>query len=266
MKDSNETIETVLAALRNAEPPAGIERRMLIGVEGRASARSLLSWRRPWPLWLATQRPRASFSMAVAIALAVLAVIAITTHHHDHIVDDTQALSAANSPVSGRLPPASLFAGLREGHGFSRAASPRQCSRALALASAPASAPASAREVRLLPAERTSPADARDTQTQDAAYAASVPTPPMPLTEQERLLLQIAHRRDPANLAVLNPALLETQIARDSAQFQEFFAHPPVKADPANVPIDNPPPQDAQVEDDAAQSPEPAVQPTLKKR
>jgi len=31
------------------------------------------------------------------------------------------------------------------------------------------------------------------------------PAPPMPLTEQEKLLLRIAHKGDPEELAMLNP-------------------------------------------------------------
>ena len=34
---------------------------------------------------------------------------------------------------------------------------------------------------------------------------ASFPAPPLPLTEQERLLLRLAHRGDPENMAILNP-------------------------------------------------------------
>jgi hypothetical protein len=53
--------------------------------------------------------------------------------------------------------------------------------------------------------------------------AASFPAPPLPLTEQERLLLRIAHRRDPEDTAILNPAVQAAQSAKATEQFQQFF-------------------------------------------
>ena len=53
--------------------------------------------------------------------------------------------------------------------------------------------------------------------------AASHPAPPMPLTEQERLLLRIVHKDDPVEVAVLNPAWRAARDAEDQAEFQRFF-------------------------------------------
>ena len=57
-------------------------------------------------------------------------------------------------------------------------------------------------------------------QTQEASF----PAPPLPLTEQERLLLRLAHRGDPENMAILNPKVREAQTAKATEQFQQFFA------------------------------------------
>jgi hypothetical protein len=52
---------------------------------------------------------------------------------------------------------------------------------------------------------------------------ASYPAPPMPLTEQERLLLRLAHRRDVQSVALLNPDLQAAESAEAAKQFQQFF-------------------------------------------
>jgi len=57
-----------------------------------------------------------------------------------------------------------------------------------------------------------------------------IPAPPMPLTEQERLLLRLAHRTDATELTPLNAEARARQNAEFDAEFQEFFA-PPVVAE-----------------------------------
>jgi hypothetical protein len=61
----------------------------------------------------------------------------------------------------------------------------------------------------------------------DATEAVSFPAPPLPLTQQERLLLQIARRSNPRNLASLTAAAEEAQNAQQEKQFQDFFKPPP---------------------------------------
>ena len=51
----------------------------------------------------------------------------------------------------------------------------------------------------------------------------SYPAPPLPLTEQERLLLHLAHSRDANNMAVLNPEMRSAQTAKATIDFQHFF-------------------------------------------
>jgi len=43
------------------------------------------------------------------------------------------------------------------------------------------------------------------------------------LTEQEKLLLRLAHRGDPENMAILNPDVRAAQTAKATEQFQQFF-------------------------------------------
>jgi hypothetical protein len=53
--------------------------------------------------------------------------------------------------------------------------------------------------------------------------AASHPPPPMPLTEQEKLLLRIAHKDDPVEVAALNPAVRAARYEEEKAEVQRFF-------------------------------------------
>jgi hypothetical protein len=45
----------------------------------------------------------------------------------------------------------------------------------------------------------------------------------LPLTEQERLLLRLAHRDDVQSVAILNPDLQAAASAEAAEQFQQFF-------------------------------------------
>jgi hypothetical protein len=52
---------------------------------------------------------------------------------------------------------------------------------------------------------------------------ASYPATPLPLTDQERLLLRLAHRHDVQSVAILNPDLQAAASAQAAKQFQQFF-------------------------------------------
>ena len=66
--------------------------------------------------------------------------------------------------------------------------------------------------------------------------AASFPAPPMPLTAQERLLLRLAHKVDPVEMATLDPKFRAMQEAEEKAAFQRFFGQAAIKqADPAQA-------------------------------
>ena len=45
----------------------------------------------------------------------------------------------------------------------------------------------------------------------------------MPLTEQEKLLLGLAHRNDAQDMNLLNPNVQAQQSAKATQQFQQFF-------------------------------------------
>jgi hypothetical protein len=45
----------------------------------------------------------------------------------------------------------------------------------------------------------------------------------LPLTEQEKLLLHLAHRNDAQDMNLLNPDVQAQQSAKATQQFQQFF-------------------------------------------
>jgi hypothetical protein len=49
------------------------------------------------------------------------------------------------------------------------------------------------------------------------------PAPPLPLTQQEKLLLRLAHRNDAQDMTLLNPNVQARQSAKATQQFQQFF-------------------------------------------
>ena len=63
----------------------------------------------------------------------------------------------------------------------------------------------------------------KDSVTLREMRTASFPAPPMPLTDQEKLLLRVAHRGDPEELAMLNNEMRAKQEAQGKAEFQKFF-------------------------------------------
>ncbi len=143
--------------------------------------------------------PRASWRLAwitVPAALcAVLALIAIPVVRHPQKAPMPVANDAPSSPglvpVSSPKPPDQLLVG-----------------------KAPNSHPRPPR-VRRIAIVRENPV---------AAARGNTPPPPAPLTEQERLLLQIAVSGDPAQRAMLNPEVLAREESEGDAEFRTFFA------------------------------------------
>jgi hypothetical protein len=54
----------------------------------------------------------------------------------------------------------------------------------------------------------------------------------MPLTEQERLLLKIAHKGDPVEMAMLDPKIRAAREREEEAEVQRFFVRPKMPAAP----------------------------------
>jgi len=228
MKNSEQAMEALLAGLRDAEAPAGMERRILKAVEDCRSARSRSSWRRLRPAWLRTPtRPAAAppwawgveFGFGLAGTVAVVLAVALAV---------SKSVSQPHPIVHG-------------------SAEPKQRPRPSEARAAAARAAAVQTAVQVAVEEHAQPLPARflvgatekrgrtnarpvailsdsDSIALSEMRAASRPAPPEPLSRQEKLLLQIAHQGDPKELVKLDPASWAAQVAEEDMEFQKFFA------------------------------------------
>jgi hypothetical protein len=64
---------------------------------------------------------------------------------------------------------------------------------------------------------------ARASEVSYAEESPGFPAPALPLTEQEKLLLRLAHRNDAQDMNLLNPNVQAQQSAKATQQFQQFF-------------------------------------------
>ncbi len=171
MKDAEKTIEKVLTGLRVAEPPPGIERRILDAMEARQSA----PFPAPWGWRIAVG--------LCAAAIAALWIVTITVRRQQPVLQN-HIERVATAPTA-----------------------------------TPHTAPMIPRGPRRVHATRRTP----PAHPQPVSF----PAPPLPLTQQEKLLLRLAHQRDANNMAVLNPDAQAAQMAKATTQFQQFFAIDP---------------------------------------
>jgi hypothetical protein len=177
MKDAEGTIERLLAGLRDAEPPGGMERRILEALGGMGAREVAASA----SLWLP--------AMALLLACAVILMAAVLVRQHRHAAADLSRSTHADvRPATGP-----------ELVTQKAATGPRRTTSRVVL-----------RRPHEVPV-------AKETE------AASFPAPPLPLTEQERLLLRLAHRGDADNMAILNPDVRAVLSAKATEEFQQFF-------------------------------------------
>ncbi len=195
MRDAERTIERLLAGLRDAEPPGGMEHRILEALDGmgaREVAASASLWRR-------RLRP----VLAMLLACAVILMVAFRFQQRKHVPG--QALVPLK-PTEGLNGAPNIVSSLRVGQKPQHAAGDQRVQ-------------SNGAAVRHSPPKRSQDAPAvGETQT------ASFPAPPLPLTEQERLLLRLGHRGDAGATTILNPDVRAAQTAKATEQFQQFFA------------------------------------------
>lgn len=208
-KNPEEAIERVLAALRNADAPVGMECRILNtldALEDHSSPRRS-GWRRLRPIWPVTQaRPVASWPLASGVALAGLFAVALTIpaiRRLEHSSTQSPSHIRTNSVPAGPLP----------------LAVPETAANN---ASLPLPVP-ELRSRRKTNPPRPQVAHDNDSAALSEMRSDSFPAPPMPLTEQERLLLRVAHRADPVELAMLDPMQRAARDAEEKADVKKFF-------------------------------------------
>jgi hypothetical protein len=194
-KSSEEAIQQVLAGLRDCEAAAGMERRILEAVRDRASARSAASWGglRPLSHWCAM------WPLGGGLVLVVISVSL------------------------------SFFLIHRTGHSPTR--SPVQSARAESVSPAASGKVAEENGTKTIARTRGNAATRKRVRTNasDLAIlrdmrAPSHPAPEAPLTEEEKILLRIAHTGNAEEFALLNPEMQARQDAQIEADFQRFVA------------------------------------------
>jgi len=182
-------LERALASYTPAETPAGLEQRLSARLAAAASA----SQRRP----MFTLRWAWAAGAVVAVSLAIVAI-----HSHRQTGDQAKVQSV---PVA-RPMPAGEVARAEVTH-------PTQpARRADALRPAHTAAPAHA----------AASANTEEEASLSEMRAPSRPAPPAPLTAEERMLLRVVQRRDPEQMAMLNPQVRASKAAESDREFQSF--------------------------------------------
>jgi hypothetical protein len=184
-------IDKVLGGLCDAQPSAGLEQRILHGIQHRVPARTPLFMR--WQLLAAVP--------AAALAIFVMTRFVATNH------------SATLPPTTTSTPAPTTVAG-----GSSSNARP--------LSSAPPTTLSSRQEAAYFAAALERPAveaqlSAADRQALEDTNAPSRPSPPLPLSHDERILLAAAQREGSVEVAQLdateNPLRAVTSAREDNA-------------------------------------------------
>ena len=183
MKNSDDAIERVLTGLREAEAPVGMERRILEAVQDRAAVKSARLL--PW-VW------------GTALACTMVTCVAISLVYRAARVPVQPNLHSA---PAGVMPKVALATTTKSG-------SPGVAVQSVRLK-------ANGKRAKLMRDSDSIALSERDT--------ASFPAPPMPLTEQEKLLLRVVHHGAPEELAMLNNDVRAKQEADSQAEFQRFF-------------------------------------------
>lgn len=198
MKNSDEAVERVLAGLREAEAPEGMERRILEAVRDGASQRGRWAARRR----TIPSRLEGTMSWATAAAgVVVVAGMLCWSSLRGPRVGDPSVMPKRQTVVANVAAPEPEMRSAKAVEETPR--TPRL-----------KGSKHSGRTLRVREREATARSEMR---------AASSPASPMPLTEEEKLLLRVVHRGDPEEIALLNPAVRAAQDAEETAEFGEFF-------------------------------------------
>jgi hypothetical protein len=207
MKNSEEAIERVLAGLRDVEAPDGMQRRILDGLEGRAATQARSDWRRSMPMRLVMPRGRWELGWGL-ISRATLAGVLVLAFAIPAM------RRAARAPVGSKID----AAGVKVGPMSPSVIATGDVERASPGRGGPSKRASDTPEKGLV---REAASD--DSVALSETQAASFPAPPMPLTEQERLLLRLVHKVDPVEIAMLDPRVRAIEDAEEKEEFQRFF-------------------------------------------
>jgi hypothetical protein len=206
MNHPDESIDKVLAGLRDTEPAIGMKRRILEAVEKRASERSEASW---WQRSSNIFRLSPTKLLLCGSAFAVVVILLVTPRIYRNgnvspVSTSSPTPLAANVIATSPTAPAMLKKSVPQ-PAFAKTQTPH------------------VQRVKALRDENSIQNTAADSLALREMTAPSHPAPPLPLTAQEKLLLRVVHKGDPVELAMLNPEVRARQIADSQAEFQKFF-------------------------------------------
>ena len=215
MKRAEDTIARVLAGLGEVEPAPGLEERLHRRV--REASRERASTRRGLGVCF---RGAWRLGAGLAACVMVFAVVALTM----------QRLAQRGSVGSESTASANLRTGVPGGvHAAKNAQSKPLAAESRGRGAAGSSYAKQvdlkqARNAQRASFEREGPAE---------ITRVSFPAPPMPLLEQERLLLRVAHHGRPEEVAMLEVVRKAAEDGKETEAFQEFFGKPEAAPSPA---------------------------------
>jgi len=194
--EPNETVDKVLAALRNATPPEGMEARIAQRLHAVPSAGPPVStFSAIW--WRGAFAGAATAALATAVLFFAFHRLAIPANHSQSAANITH-----HQPTQPNTAPKVSTA--REDRTLCASPSVLQ-----------------AQNPTSTPFDKTLRAE-----TRIESAAPSYPAPALPLTAQERALAQLVRTADPKQLAALTPEQEAKVDAEKAAEFARFFAHP----------------------------------------
>lgn len=196
--NSDGAIDRVLSGLREVEPLQGMQQRVLRGATEGARAP------RHWSLLSSLTSKRAW--IAATACIAVIALATSWTIARSHRTSDKTAESSAQPLQTNPPKPESYKTPLP----VRQVSLPRATTLALSER----------------PAAPVPPLSDEDALALSEMNAPSLPAPPMPLTEQEKLLVRLIDKGDPIEMAMLDPRLRSSEEASSRADFDRFFASP----------------------------------------
>lgn len=190
MKNFNEDIDKVLAGLRDCKVPDGMEARILRRMQDRATMQAAPGRR----AWMAGR----TFTFAAAVLLVCVVGLAgfLSMSRLDRLSGKPQIQSSRTMPV------------LMASEGNSAAVRAR------------VDIPARFKERIFVPGARSMSHAGFSRHT---VKIVSYPAPPLPLTEQEKLLLHVAHHANARDLLLLNAEQQALQLAKVNENFENFF-------------------------------------------
>ncbi len=216
LSSREDAIEKVLAGLRDVDVPDGMERRILQVLEERELGRAGTRSRLLAPTWLRTSESRVLvWGVGLAGFIALALVIPVVRRPGRVPVQATVS----------RAPGAALVNGVDSERVVESAHLSSAGSRASAGSRVRKIEEGHSQEPRtMVQVAKTAAVLDSDALAVEEMRAASRPAPPLPLTEQERLLLHLAHSGGGRQeLAKLDPMLRGDREAEEAAEFQRFF-------------------------------------------